>query len=149
MPKGHPNLGRHLTPREVALIHEMRADGYTAQQVAATIGCHHNTVLHHAPGRVGKVPVAPLREAFLHSPMTAADVARALGWWDGKGADSGRVKRTLGLCDDIGGHGSPARPRTLVDAENVQRIAEAIGIAPWAVMPDDDRPLWARERDAA
>src|SRR4051812_28234305 len=152
MPQGRPNLGRYLTTREVALIRELRADGYTLAEVADVVGCSDRTVQryapgyvsklsspirelradgytatataeivgcsattvkHYAPGRIGKVPVAPLREAFLASPLTAADVARELGWWAGKDADVSRVRRTLGLLDDVNGAGKRSR-RTLV-----------------------------------
>jgi AraC-like DNA-binding protein len=156
MPKGRPNLGRYLTTREVALIRELRADGYTLAQVASVVGCSDHRVQHYAPGKIGKVPVGPLREAFLASPMTAADVARELGWWchnnKGEVPDSSRVKRTLGLIEQtsIDRFGRRHRSRrTLVDAETVQRIADIIGIAWWTVMPDDDRPAWAKEDEAA
>jgi hypothetical protein len=143
--------GPPLAPERVARIRELRADGYTCPRVAAIVGCSELTVWRYAPGRIGKVPVAPLREAFLASSMTAADVARELGWWESKGADSSRVKRTLGLIKQttVDRFGIRRRNfRTLVDAETVQLIAEAIGVAPWSVMPDDDRPAWAREDEA-
>lgn len=129
---------RPLTPEQVARIRELRADGHTAPQVAAIVGCSRAAVWHHAPGRVGKVPVAPLREAFLRSPHTAADVARALGWWAGGWADSSRVKRTLGLLPDISGTTGNVSYRTLADAETVGRIAEALGLMAWEVLPDDE-----------
>jgi predicted transcriptional regulator len=145
---------RDLNRERANLIRALRADGYTANEVAEFLGCSKSTVLCYAPGRLGKVPIAPLREAFLASPATAADIARELGWWDVKRcADSARVKRTLGLLPDFGkpsnGNGRPRSYRTLVDAEIVALIAEAIGVAPWSVMPEDDRPAWARKDEAA
>lgn len=137
-----------LAAEKVARIRELRVDGYTYRQVARIVGCGFTTIRRYAPGRIGKVPVAPLREAFLRSPMTAAEVARDLGWWAGKDADSARVKRTLGLRDDCNGAGRHSR-RTVADAETVRLIAEVIGVPWWSVMPDDDRPAWAREDEAA
>jgi hypothetical protein len=138
--QGVPNLGRCLTTHEVALIRKLRADGYFCREVADVVGCSIHTVNHYAPGHIGKVPVAPLREAFLASPMTAADVARELGWWAGRAADCSRVRRTLGLAPDISGSNGRKRIswRRLVDAETVQLIAEAIGVSPWSVLPDDE-----------
>lgn len=126
-----------MTDEEIALIRELRAAGHTQSDIARITGFSHNSVCRLVPGWVGKVPVAPLRQAFLDSPVTAADIARDLGWWDSRGdADSARVKRTLGLVPDRkNGHQSRRR---LVDAETVQLIAEAIGISPFAVLPDDD-----------
>jgi hypothetical protein len=130
--------GTELTPDEIAWIRELRyMDGFTAQQVAEIVGRCIWTVRKYAPGWPGKVPVAPLREAFLASPMTAPDVAREVGWWLANGTpDSSRVKRTLGINLETS-RGRRYR-RSLVDAETVQLIAEAIGVAPWSVLPDDD-----------
>jgi hypothetical protein len=124
------------------VIHEIltlrHQDGLSARRVAVMLGISQWTVLRYAPGRPGKVPVAPLREAFLASPLTAAHVARQLGWWDHKGSgDATRVKHTLGLLDDVNGHGIRSR-RTMVDAETVMQMAEAIGVSPWAVLPEEE-----------
>jgi len=130
---------RGLPDHTIARIRSLRyQDGYTCRQVAAMIGCSESTINKIAPGRPGKVPVAPLREAFLASPVTAPEVARSLGWWLYGSADGSRVKRTLGINLETT-HGRRIR-RTLADAEVVQLIAEAIGVAPWSVMPDDAYP---------
>ena len=48
--------------------------------------------------RVDRVPVAPLREAYLRSGLRLSDVARAAGWMNPDGhADTSRVARRLGL----------------------------------------------------
>jgi transcriptional regulator with XRE-family HTH domain len=128
-------MGRKLTARQIARIRRLRyEDGLSSGQVAAIIGCSPSTVLNHAPGRPGKVPVAPLREAFLRSGVTAASVAFTLGWMERGKRDGARVKRTLGILDDIN-HGHPSR-RTMVDAEIVMLIADAIGVGAWEVLPD-------------
>jgi hypothetical protein len=122
------------------IVHQIRSlrylDGMAARTVAELVGVSNWTVLRYAPGRPGKVPVAPLREAFGWSPLTAADVARDLGWWDSSGsADASRVKRTLGINLDSA-HGHRSR-RTMIDAETARLIAEAIGVSPWSILPDD------------
>jgi len=124
-------------------MQRMRADGYTTVEVADIFDCCPETVRYYAPGRPGKVPVASLREAFLASSITAAEVARRIGWIhsrdDGRSyADSARVKRTLGILPDISGSTGRQSWRTLTDAETVERIAYAIGISPWSVLPDED-----------
>lgn len=130
MPRGH-----HLTAEQRECILVLRDAGWTQQRVAAVLGLSKATISNISPGYVGRVPVAPLREAFLCSPVTAADVARDVGWWERGKADTSRVKRTLGLLDDSN-HGHRFR-RTMVDAETVELLAEAIGVAAWSVMPDD------------
>lgn len=77
-----------------------------------------------------EVPVAPLREAFLRSDMTAGDLARALGWMK---ADHQRVARQLGLQHDTNGHGSPTRSRGTMSYNRAVQIAEALGIDPTEV----------------
>lgn len=129
-----------LTMPQVKQIRELRyMDGLTCEATAQIIGCTADTVGRYAPGKPGKVPVAPLREAFLASGMTAADVARGMGWVHGsrRKADSAGVQKTLGLRDTIKGGGSRSR-RVLVDAETVALMAEVIGLAPWQVLPDDN-----------
>lgn len=120
-------------------IRTLRADGYTGRQVAEVIGCSSTTVLTLAPGWPGKVPNDRLREAFLESGLTAATVARRVGWMSnsrGTRADSSRVNRTLGLADDTNGRGAKSR-RKMIDWETGSLIAEAIGVAPWSVLDDD------------
>lgn len=136
--RGVPKLGRLLTEDEIAQIRSLRhEDGMTGRELADQFGVSISTIHRLAPGQPGKVPVAPLREAFLASSVDAAEAARELGWWDHRGApDSSRVKRTLGINHETS-HGRRYR-RSLVDAETVQLIAEAIGVAPWSVLPDDD-----------
>lgn len=132
------NVGwKTKTPDEtIALIRNLRyEDGLPARKVADMLGVTMRTIFLYAPGRPGKVPVAPLREAFKASPLTAADVARSLGWWARGNADSGRVKRTLGINEDSA-RGYRFR-REMVDAETVTLMADALGIAPWSVLPED------------
>lgn len=126
-----------LTPEQVAQIRELRTDGLTCREVAGIVGCDRVTVQKYAPGRPGKVPVAPLREAFLASGHTAADVARELGWWTHGIGDGSRVRRTLGLVPTTNGAGRRSY-RTFVDAETVERIADALGLMAWEVMPQDE-----------
>ena len=127
-----------LTAAEVARIRALRyGDGLTMEVVARSVGRSVDTVKRYAPGRVGKVPNDKLRAAFEASGLPAAEVARRMGWWVGHDADGSRVKRTLGLLEDRNGKGHRAR-RRLVDAEIVALLAEAVGVASWEVMPDED-----------
>lgn len=124
----------------VALTRRLRyVDGLTQEQAAARAGVSIDTVRYYAPGRVGKIDNAALRERFERSPLTAADVARAVGWtYERRGrprADTSRVKRALGLQDDVS-HGCRGR-RVLIDAETAALIAEAIGVEPWEVGATD------------
>jgi hypothetical protein len=125
----------------VAEIRRLRLrDGLPTRAVADMLGMSAGNVRNYAPGRPGKVPVAPLRAAFDASPVTASDVARHLEWWDGRSkADSSRVKRTLGINRDSS-HGYRSR-RTLIDAETAMLIAEAIGISPWSILPDENEEM--------
>jgi hypothetical protein len=66
-----------------------------------------------------QVPVAPLREAFLRSGLTATEVARAAGWVRHQ-ADCARVARSLGL------RGS----QEFVTYANALVLADAIGVDP-------------------
>ena len=128
---------RPLTVFEIERIRELRyADGLTNQRIADMFDLHESTVRRHARGRPGKAPVAPLREAFLASAVTAADVARSLGWWASDKVDTSRVKRTLGIYPDK--TRGCVFYRTFTDVETIQRIADAIGISPWSVLPDED-----------
>lgn len=129
--------GKHLTAREIARIRRLRyEDGLSGPQVAAIIGCSTSTVTNHASGRPGKVPVAPLREAFLRSGKTASQVARSMDWQSGSKPDASRVLRVLGLRDDVKGATGCRSRRVLVDAEIVMLIADAIGVGAWEVLPD-------------
>jgi hypothetical protein len=133
-------IGNHpaLTLDEIEHMGKMRVAGHTNQQIAAALGCCEETVRRHLGPRAVFVPVAPLREAFLNSSRTAADVARHLEWWvNGKRleADVGRVRRTLGLNVDCNGDGRRSyRKRT--DIETALRLAEAIGVEPWEVIDE-------------
>lgn len=133
-----------LTTLDIKRIRRLRyRDGLTARETAAIIGCNVSTVLRYAPGRIGKVPNDKLRAAFERSPMTASDVARSMGWTCRVGggstcADSGRVKRALGIYPNVSGsHGGRSYGR-MIDAETAGLIAEALGLMAWEVMPDDD-----------
>jgi hypothetical protein len=131
-----------LSEAQVALLRELRLrDGLTQREVALRVGCCRATVSRLAPGRPDKAPVGPLREAFLVSGVPAAVVARRLGWAMMRRRsldyDSARVKRTLGLLDDVSGRGSRSR-RVVVDIELISRIAEAIGVMPWEVLPEEE-----------
>lgn len=133
---------RHLTGAQVRQIRKMRADGLTSTYVASVIGCSASAVRRIAPGRIGKVPVAPLREAFLASDKSASEVASAMGWRctnrRREYADGSRVKRTLGLLPDVHGATGQRSFRIQADAETVALLAEAIGVMPWEVMPCDE-----------
>jgi hypothetical protein len=123
----------HLSAAEIARIRELRyEDGLTLVETAREVGCSVFTVQRHAPGRPGKINNAKLREAFERSGKSAADVARAIGWWADVDADVSRVRRTLGLRTDIDGRGHKSN-RRLIDAETAGRLAEAIGVMPWEV----------------
>jgi transcriptional regulator with XRE-family HTH domain len=127
-----------LTPLDVKRIRKLRyRDGLTSPQVAKIIGCDESTVRYYAPGRIGKVPIDKLRAAFEASGLTAAEVARRMGWFDGRCADSARVKRALGIYPSISN--GRRSPRRMIDAETAGLLAEAIGVMAWEVMPDDEQ----------
>lgn len=79
---------------------------------------------------------APLRDAFVASRLSAGAIARELGWFYSRGgglhADTARVKRTLGLLDDVSRAGHRTTRRR-VDIETVGRIADAMGLGRWEV----------------
>lgn len=130
----------NLTMQDIRRIRELRyGDGLTALRVADIVGCSRQTVWRYAPGMPGKIPNNKLRAAFKASSVTATGVARAMGWDSGKGADSSRVNRTLGLTPDINGKGN-ASTRTYIDAETASLMAEAIGVMPWEIMPWEIMP---------
>lgn len=141
-----------LTMLDIKRIRELRyGDGLSCREVAEVVGCSESTVNSHAPGQPGKVPNDRLRAAFDRSGITAAEVARRMGWthtstWKRangmKGqtfdvGDSARVKRTLGIMSDISGRGIRST-RTMIDAETAGMMAEVLGLASWEVMPDDE-----------
>jgi transcriptional regulator with XRE-family HTH domain len=152
---------RPMTPVEVRQIRKLRyQDGFSQAQIAAMVGCAVTTVRQYAPGlsktgiwKPGKIDNAPLREAFLTSGLSAGHVAKELGWlslqsklsadgskrWQWWTGDVSRVRRALGLADDVSHrNGSVLRSRrTLIDAEVAGRIAEAVGVAPWSVGCND------------
>jgi len=81
--------------------------------------------------RYREVPVAPLREAFECSTLGAADVARALDWYDHRGrADGHRVKRALGIKPVNFGHGYGWKRIQSTSYDRALRIAYAIGVDP-------------------
>jgi hypothetical protein len=126
---------RPLSESQIARIREMRADGHTQEATAAAVGCHPFTVRKYAPGYPGKVPNDRLREAFLASGRSPADVARVIGWRGTNGTpNGGRVRQTLGLNAD--GSRGRRRYRRLIDWETGSLIAEAIGVMPWEVLED-------------
>lgn len=127
-----------MTTTDVARIRELRyMDGLSGPAVAKIVGCSTSTVRKYAPGQPGKVPNDKLRAAFVASGLSASEVARRVGWWAGS-ADGARVKRALGLLPTTNGRGR-RQIRRLIDAEMAGMLAEAIGVEPWEVMPDDDR----------
>ncbi len=121
-----------LTASQIQSIRELRyEDGLTCLAVARLTSFHVTTIQRHAPGRPGKINNAKLREAFLASGLTAGQVARRMGWEHSKsrGPDTPRIKRTLGLLDEVNGRKFRST-RTLIDAETATLLADAIGIAP-------------------
>ena len=126
-----------------AMVRELRTDGLSQEEIARITGVTLSSIRRMCPGRIGKVPVAPLREAFEASSYSTTHVARSLGWWrkNETVADTARVRRML-------------FQQTLADAEIVALAAESIGVSPWAVLPDDDEdpttiPSGAMSRVAA
>lgn len=124
---------RRLSPEQVRRIKAMRADGYSQHATAVAVGCTRGTVRKYAPGYIGKVDNAPLREAFLASNRTASDIARSVGWLDRGSPDTSRVRRALGLRDDLSGTNGIRSRRRLIDAETAGLIAEALGMGAWEI----------------
>ncbi len=77
-----------------------------------------------------RVPVAPFREAFERSGMSASEVCRRLGWIDSRGKpESTRLLRSLGLKDHY--HRDGVRRLTQnIDYERAVRIARALDVDP-------------------
>jgi ribosomal protein S27AE len=88
----------------------------------------------HAP-----IDVAPLRDAFLKSDLTASEVARRLGWSRGRsytGApmpDGSRVRRALGLCLYDPGKGYPKKYRERMTHDMAERLMRAMHLDPHEV----------------
>jgi hypothetical protein len=78
------------------------------------------------------VPVEPLRDAFLRSGLSAAEVCRWLEWYrpDG-GPDTSRFRRALGLLPNSS-HGRSRRARR-IGVDRATLIADALSIDPWEV----------------
>jgi hypothetical protein len=80
------------------------------------------------PGRVDYVPNAPLREAFVASGLSLAELARRLGWvrrQAGRELPNGsRVGRALGVHDRAEGNGS----QSSVALETARQLADALGV---------------------
>jgi hypothetical protein len=74
-----------------------------------------------------RVPVAPLREAFLRSGVTAYELARRLGWTK---PDPDRVEKQLGLRRDTNGHGSSTTLRGTTSQARALEIIRALDIDP-------------------
>src|SRR3954447_7434572 len=76
-----------------------------------------------------EVPVAPLREAFERSGRTAADVARALGWYENRRRAPGhRVRRARGLAPVNFGRSYGPKCIRSTSYERALRLADAIGV---------------------
>lgn len=139
---------RKLSREDVERIRVLRyRDGLTAQEVGTRYGVTEPTIRYYAPGWPGKVPTDRVRSLFESSPLTAADVARRLGWMLQRRsghrcgqvcADGSRVLRALGLAleSSRGRRGY----RALIDAETAALIAEALGHAAWEAF-EDTSPL--------
>jgi hypothetical protein len=79
-----------------------------------------------------EIDLAPLREAFLRSGKTPADVARALGWRKPNGvADGPRVRRALGMRPAWSNGRKRLRQRC--SYETAVKLADAIGVDPYEV----------------
>lgn len=143
-----------MSPDLIARIRELRyVDGLSCPAVGEMLGLSPHVVQKAAPGYPGKIDNAKLREAFERSGVSATWVAREIGWlalqgkwnpdrtkrWQWYSGDGSRVRRTLGLTDGTTiKQGRTFRYRqTRIDAESAARIAEVIGVAPWAVGCND------------
>ena len=130
-------------PEVVAAVRQLRyMDGLSCRVVGERFGVATRTINEWAPGRPGKVPNDKVRALFEASPMSAGDVARAVGWWKMCGpprrrhfVDGVRVLRTLGLAPEV----SRGRQtlRSMIDAETAGDLAEAMGFGRWEALPDD------------
>jgi hypothetical protein len=79
--------------------------------------------------KVEEVDVAPLREAFERSGMTASEVAIRLGWFRANGDPDGtKVRKKLGIVASYS-HGRHYHQRTM-SYENGVAFVRALEIAP-------------------
>lgn len=128
--------GRALTERQIAQIRDLRyRHGMTSAAAARIVGVNADTVRAHAPGHIGKIPNDKLRAAFLASRRSASEVALRVGWLSPR-ADASRVRRTLGIT--LSRAGGRQQYRRLIDVGTAERLADAIGVAVWEIMPDDE-----------
>lgn len=74
-----------------------------------------------------KVDNKILREVFLKSNLRATDVAKEIGWISQGHGDGSRLKRTLGLLNDINGS-KCCTIRQYINIEIAEKIALAIGV---------------------
>jgi hypothetical protein len=121
-----------MTIRDVHRMREARANGMTRKEAAAVFGCGLSTVDRYAPGRAGMIANDDLRTAFVRSAVSASDVARALGWHGRSGSGAQRVRKAVGLEDDRSTGGYRKR-RATIHRDLAARIADAIGVDPWAI----------------
>jgi hypothetical protein len=80
-----------------------------------------------ANGHHREVPIAPLREAFERSGLTAGDVARRLGWMR---PDHKRVQRQLGIAPTSRQSNSNPYYIESTSYARALELAEAIGVSP-------------------
>lgn len=132
-----------MSPDLIAQIRELRyVDGLSCVTVANMFGLNRHTVNGVAPGKPGKIDNTRLRAAFLEflaAGGKSGPVAYDIGWRDRTHGDSTRLRRALGLTDGFTikrGRSFRYRQRN-IDAETAARIAEVIGVAPWAVGCND------------
>jgi hypothetical protein len=74
-----------------------------------------------------RVDVAPLREAFERSGLSATDVALRMGWLK---PDCNRVTKALGITPYHMGHGFKPKHREHLRWDTAERLAQAIGMDP-------------------
>jgi hypothetical protein len=81
--------------------------------------------------RKGNVPNKEIREAFLRSGLTSAQVAAFCGWMRGKSPrpDTTRVERALGLKTTISGTGRVTINRS-VSYDNAIKLIQAMNYDP-------------------
>jgi hypothetical protein len=128
-----------MNAQQIERIRELRyMDGLSGPAVGAIVGYSPQHVRYLAPGRPGKIDNARLREAFRQSQRTATSVAWEIGWrcpdkrkTSGEKGDGSRLRRQLGLADDVDRDGR--RRRRVIDAEHAALISTAIGVAPWSI----------------
>jgi hypothetical protein len=86
-----------------------------------------------------RVPVAPLREAFVSSKLTSSELCYRLGWVrldrrfspPREYADTQRLRRALGLAPNWNASAHAfVSVATRIGYDNATRIAEAIGVDP-------------------